>query len=78
MVGENRIAQQIDSKVCGKMLEERFDPFLSVVEVLPAERVVTHQEATSNGPIDDVRNRHLLRIDDLSAAESGHGSTGEA
>jgi hypothetical protein len=73
VVGENRKADQVDAEAGGEVLEQLFDPNLSMIKILSADRVISHQEAAADDAIDDVCDCDFAGIDHLGASESGHG-----
>ena len=57
VIRENREAQQIDPEVGGELLERLFDPDLSMIEVLPADLIIAHQETAP-----DKKHRRTTRL----------------
>jgi hypothetical protein len=44
------------------LAEVLFDPYLSVVEILPRNRIIPHQEITPDGAIEDVSDRDFVGV----------------
>jgi hypothetical protein len=62
VVRHDRIADQVDSEECCKLAEVLFDPHLSVIEILPRNRIIPHEETTPDGAIEDVSDRDFIGI----------------
>lgn len=58
---QDRAAQQVDSEVGGMLLSLALHPAFSVVEVLPADRIIAQQEASTPGTIHHMHASNFVR-----------------
>jgi hypothetical protein len=72
VIRHNRIAKKINPHELGEMRKFDFHPSLSMVEVLPGELILSHQEATSHCPIHHMDNRDFVGRKDFNASHSSH------
>jgi hypothetical protein len=65
VVRHDRIADQVDTEERGKLAEVIFDPRFSVVEILPRNGIIPHEETTPDGAIEDVSDRDFVGVKDF-------------
>jgi len=62
VVGKNRKAQQIDTEGRGELAKIWFDPYFPMIKILAGDKIVTHQEAASHGPVVNVSDGDVIGI----------------
>jgi len=72
VVGQDRIAEQINAKGRSELLQIHFDPNLAMIKILARDSIIAHQEAASDGPILDMNNGNVCRVKHLCTSQANH------
>ncbi|WP_144059333.1 hypothetical protein [Rhodopirellula sp. SWK7] len=72
VIGKNRKAEQVNPEGRRELSQRRLNPNLAVIKVLPGNRVITHQEASSHGPIEHMSDHDFARIQNFRPRHPNH------
>ncbi len=77
MAGHQTVAEQVDAKVFGLVLEQYVDPFLSMVVVLARQWIVPKQKAAPHDAADDMHDARFVGGNDFTTVGSSHDRVSE-
>jgi len=72
VIGQDRIAEQINAKGGRELLQIQLDPNLAMIKIIARDSIIAHQEAASDDPIVNMSNGNVYRIKHLCTSQANH------